>query len=132
MTPPTSFAEQALGAIDLVPEMTGVISAVTTQMVALVPVGIGILVVLSIPRIVRRLFGASFNIANSMRNGLDRAAPETAEQAVSGVLDATDETDFKLIRYTINHNTRAGKLAHLHIIRGLVSRGGLLCTQKPL
>jgi hypothetical protein len=37
--------------------------------------------------------------ANSMRNGLGRAAPENAELAFSGDFAATDETDFELIRY---------------------------------
>ena len=34
-----------------------------------------------------------------MRNGLGGAAPENAELAFSGGFAATDETDFKLIRY---------------------------------
>jgi len=37
--------------------------------------------------------------ANSMRNGLGRAASENAELAFSDGFAATDETDFKLIRY---------------------------------
>ena len=39
--------------------------------------------------------------ANSMRNGLGRAASENAELAFSDGFAATDETDFKLIRYII-------------------------------
>ena len=39
------------------------------------------------------------NIANSMRNGADRAAPENAKQAFSGAFAATGCIDFELIRY---------------------------------
>ena len=37
-----------------------------------------------------------------MRNGLGRAASENAELAFSDGFAATDETDFKLIRYMHN------------------------------
>jgi hypothetical protein len=47
-----------LGGLDLVPALTGFISDATGMITDLLPIGVGLILVLAAPRIVRRIIGA--------------------------------------------------------------------------